>query len=330
MQFEGFVGNAALKAALSGALSRRRLPHAILLQGEAGLGKRTLARLIARAAVCRSADRENAPCGVCPSCIRSAAGSHPDIRIVSGSGASNAISAESVEKVIADAYRRPEEGDASVYLFFVENGISDAAQNKLLKLIEEPPPGVLFIFTVPSADLLLPTIRSRAQTFTLRAPDEREAAAYVEHKTGIPPEEALELAALHRGNIGKMLSDGENGRAAKAAQLAQEMALALAEGTEHDLLAASAPLIKDKPLFQETTVRLQLLFRDACMVKNGVNTAAAGTLDTVQRLSRKLSLRSLMALCELTAQYANYMQRNANMALLVTAFCAKMRETAGR
>ena len=74
MQFEGFVGNAELKAALSGALSRRRLPHAILLQGEAGLGKRTLARLIARAAVCRSADRENAPCGVCPSCIRSAAG----------------------------------------------------------------------------------------------------------------------------------------------------------------------------------------------------------------------------------------------------------------
>ena len=127
-----------------------------------------------------------------------------------------------------------------------------------------------------------------------------------------------------------MLSDGENGRAAKAAQLAQDMALALAEGTEHDLLAASAPLIKDKPLFQETTVRLQLLFRDACMVKNGVNTAAAGTLDTAQRLNRKLSLRSLMALCELTAQYANYMQRNANMALLVTAFCAKMRETAGR
>ena len=67
MQFQNFVGNAALKSALSGAFSRRRLPHAILLQGESGLGKRTLARILANAAVCRSENREFSPCGVCPS-----------------------------------------------------------------------------------------------------------------------------------------------------------------------------------------------------------------------------------------------------------------------
>ena len=83
MQFGDFVGNAALKSALSGAFSRRRLPHAILLAGEAGLGKRTLARQVARAVVWRCADREAAPCGVCPASIRSAAGSHPDIRAIS-------------------------------------------------------------------------------------------------------------------------------------------------------------------------------------------------------------------------------------------------------
>ena len=218
-----------------------------------------------------------------------------------------------MEQVISDAYKRPEEADASVYLFFIENGISDAAQNKLLKLIEEPPPGVIFIFTAPSADLLLPTIRSRVQTFTLRAPSEREAAAYAERKAGLSAEEALALAALHRGNIGRMLSDGENGRAMKAAQLAEAIALAVSEGTEHELLAASA-----------------LLFRDACMLKNNVQAVSAATLDTAQRLSRRLSVKSLMALCGLSAQYAGYVKRNANMALLVTAFCAKMRETAGK
>lgn len=330
MRFEDFAGNAALKDALSGAFSRRRLPHAILLTGEAGLGKRTLARQIARAVVCRGADRALAPCGVCPSCVRAAAGSHPDIRIITGSGASNAISAESVERVLSDAYKRPEEADASLYLFFIENGISDAAQNKLLKLIEEPPPGVIFVFTAPSADLLLPTIRSRVQTFAVQAPSEAEAAAYVERHAGVSSEEAAALAALHRGNIGRMLSDGENGRAARAAQIAEAMALALAEGTEHDLLASSAPLIKDKPLFSEAAERLQLLFRDACMLKAGVRTISAATADTAQRLSRRLSLKSLMTLCDLTAQYARYVQRNANMALLVTALCAKMRETAGK
>ena len=108
------------------------------------------------------------------------------------------------------------------------------------------------------------------------------------------------------------------------------MALALCEGTEHDLLAASAPLTKDKPLFTETAERIELLFRDACMLKNNVQAVSAATADVAQRLSRRLSLRQLMDLCALTAQYAGYVKRNANMALLVTAFCAKMRETAGR
>lgn len=61
MQFEGFAGNAALKTALSAAFSRRRLPHTLLLQGEAGLGKRTLAQILARAAVCTCENRDLAP-----------------------------------------------------------------------------------------------------------------------------------------------------------------------------------------------------------------------------------------------------------------------------
>ncbi len=328
MQFNGFVGNAALKNAISEAFSRRRLPHAIILQGEAGLGKRTLARIVARAAVCRSENRDTAPCGVCPSCIRAAAGSHPDIREIVGSGASGAISADSVEKVLSDAYRRPEEADVSVYLFFIDSGISDAAQNKLLKLIEEPPPGVIFIFTVSSADILLPTIRSRSQTFTLRAPSEQEAAEYIESKNGLSREEAGALSALHRGNIGRMLDDGENGRAARAEKIARDIANAVAAGSEHELLAVSAPLIKEKALFPEMAERLRLIFRDACMLKSGV--AAIGSEETAAGLSRRLSLKSLMELCELPSKYTGYFQRNANAALAVTAFCAELRKTAGR
>ena len=135
MQFEGFAGNAALKTALSAAFSRRRLPHTLLLQGETGLGKRTLAQILARAAVCTCEDRDLAPCGV-----------------------------------------------------FAENPMPEITQNKLLKVIEEPPTGALFIFTVLSADALLPTIRSRAQVFTVRPPEESEAAVYVQNKTGMPME----------------------------------------------------------------------------------------------------------------------------------------------
>ena len=315
MQFEGFAGNAALKTALSVAFSRRRLPHTLLLQGEAGLGKRTLAQILARAAVCTCENRDLAPCGVCPACIRAKAGSHPDIRIVTGSGKSNTISVASVDEVIRDAYKKPEEADINVYCIFAENPMPEITQNKLLKVL--------------SADALLPTIRSRAQVFTVRPPEESEAAVYVQNKTGMPMEEAEKLASLHRGNIGRMLSDGENGRAAKAEQMAEDIANALVSGTEHDLLAATAPLIKDKPLFPESMERLQLLLRDACLLKNNVNVQVPAR-EVCDKLRRKLSLKALMALCEMTAKYTEYWRRNANMALLVTALCAEMKETAGK
>ena len=214
-------------------------------------------------------------------------------------------------------------------IFFIRIRFAQITQNKLLKVIEEPPTGALFIFTVLSADALLPTIRSRAQVFTVRPPEESEAAAYVQNKTGMPMEEAEKLAALHRGNIGRMLSDGENGRAAKAEQMAEDIANALVSGTEHDLLAATAPLIKDKPLFPESMERLQLLLRDACLLKNNVNVQVP-TREVCDKLRRKLSLKALMALCEMTAKYTEYWRRNANMALLVTALCAEMKETAGK
>ena len=124
-------------------------------------------------------------------------------------------------------------------------------------------------------------------------------------------------------------ADGENGRAAKAEQMAEDIANALVSGTEHDLLAATAPLIKDKPLFPESMERLQLLLRDACLLKNNVNVQVPAR-EVCDKLRRKLSLKALMALCEMTAKYTEYWRRNANMALLVTALCAEMKETAGK
>lgn len=330
MQFADFRGNAALKEGLSAVFSRRGLPHALILEGESGLGKRTLARILARAAVCRSEDRSVAPCGHCPSCVRSAAGSHPDVRVVSGSGASGMISAESIDRVISDAYRRPEEADCRVYIFHAENGLSDAAQNRLLKLIEEPPPGVLFLFTVPSAGTLLPTVRSRAQIFTLRPVDAEEAASYAAERAGIPFEDALRLAKLFGGNIGRMLEEGGEGKTAKAAALAEEMAAVLVSGTEHDLLKASAPMLRDRPLILETAERLRLLFRDACILKDGARADVRGGGETTLRLSRTLTMKNLLALVNAAEECGKAAERNANTQLLVTAFCAKLRTAAGK
>ncbi len=325
MEFPGFLGNHEVKAALSAAFEARRFPHALALLGESGCGKRTLARLIAAALVCR--DLEHAPCGVCPSCIRANAGSHPDIRIAEGSGSTHSLTVDTIKSIASDAYRAPEEADYSVYILLMGARTSDAAQNKLLKIIEEPPKGAVFLLVCETAEQLLPTIRSRVQSFALQPPSQEEAAAFVQEKTGMGAEEARRLAALCGGNIGRMLAESEGGDAAQA----QEIALALAAGivakNGDALLKAAAPLQKDRKLCADVLSRLIVIFRDACVLRAGGTSLLSGASREAELLG-SLPMNRLCLLPDLAEEFRQKLERSANMTLLTACLCAKLRQAA--
>lgn len=329
MELADFAGNGQVKESLSDALKSGKLPHALVLQGEPGTGKRTLAKWIARALVCSR--RDDAPCGECASCIRAGAGSHPDIRVEEGSGATRSLTVDTVKSMIADAYKMPEEADTQVYLLFIENKMGEAAQNKLLKLIEEPPAHTVFIFTCPSAEALLPTIRSRTQIFTLRPPSLEEAAQTV-FRRKMPPvseEKARELAELCGGNIGRMLEEAESGEAAAARAATEKILPALTAKSGHEILRETAPLIKDKPFCTAVLGQLRGALRQAILLKSGSQELTESERRQALPLQR-LSLKRLTELMALTADCAEKMERNANMTLLVTSFCAQARRIAGR
>lgn len=327
MDFPGFLGNEEVKAALSAAFSAGRFPHAVILQGEAGCGKRTFARLIAKALVCRRP--ENAPCGTCPSCVRAEAGSHPDIRVVEGGGAARSLSVDLIKDVIADAYRMPEESGFNVYILLMGERSSDAAQNKLLKIIEEPPQSAVFLLVCESAEQLLPTIRSRAQSFTLEPPAPEEAAALVRERTGMDAAAARRLAVLCGGNIGRMLAERTDGGATRFAEIAGAMAAAMLAPGGDSLYRAAAPLQKDRKLCGEVLSRLELIFRDACVLRAGGTSLLGGAAKEADALST-LPRSRLYALPELIVTFRQKLERNANMPLLVTCLCARLRESAGR
>lgn len=327
MDFSGFLGNDEVKRGLSAAFASRRFPHAIVLQGEQGCGKRTLARLLAKALVCR--DREHAPCGTCPSCIRAAAGSHPDIRIEEGSGATRSLSVDGVKAIIADAYRKPEEADYNVYILLLGARTLAPAQNKLLKVIEEPPKGAVFILVCESAEQLLPTIRSRVQSYTLHPPGREEAAGWLVEHNGVEKNRALELAEVCAGNLGRMQEELEGGEARQALDIAVNIALASVGAGEHELLKAAAPLQKDRRLFREVLGRLTVIFRDACVLRAGGGEPLGGAPQVADKLG-DLPMKRLLKLPGLTEEFKQKLDRNANMALLVTAFCARIRSAVGR
>ena len=168
--------------------------------------------------------------------------------------------------------------------------MSEQAQNALLKVLEEPPPNVLFLLTVPSSTMLLPTVRSRAQLFRLDGAE----------PCGADPELLSRLAA------------------------------ALCAPGEADLLFLTAPLIKDREALRQTLEGLALLLRDACILRAGASGCLSGLPEDAARLSRALTRESLVRLLTVTREAISARERNANAALLVTALCARLRAAAGR
>ena len=328
MVFADFLGNKEVKKLLDTAFVSGRFPHAVILQGASGCGKRTLAKMLAQALVCRN--KEEAPCGVCPSCIRARAGTHPDIRIEEGSGVTRSLSTQTVKDIGVDIYKKPEEANVNCYLIFIENKISEAAQNKLLKMIEEPAPNTVFIITISSAQSLLPTVRSRVQIYTLNPPKAEEAAEYVAQKLGVSMEQSLALAKKFGGNIGQILnSANDESEKIQAFDMAAKIVDKTLGSGEYGLIELTAPLIKDKQLFREVLTKLIPIFRDACVLRAGGKIMISGADNQVSAL-QTLTMKKLSLFTDLAEDFKQKIDTNVNMTLLITDFCAKMRSAAGK
>ena len=159
------------EAAAAGLLARRdRWPHALLVTGPAGIGKRSLARWLARALLCESPEVNGAPCGTCPGCRYAAAGAHPDLRIVEPVEVTDE-ERKPVEWIVVDRIRAllhwaeltSHRGGAKVALIEPAERMNAAAANALLKTLEEPPADTYFVLVSHQPGRLPATIVSRCQ-----------------------------------------------------------------------------------------------------------------------------------------------------------------------
>jgi DNA polymerase-3 subunit delta' len=213
MAFEEIVGQAPVVQSLCSALREDQAGHAYLFTGLQGIGKRSLARSWATALLCL--ERSEAACD-CQSCRLMRRGSHPEFTTVIPDG--NSIKIDQLRELQQQVYLRPLFGRRRVFFFPGAEQLTEAAANSFLKLLEEPPPGVVFLFTAVRPDHLLPTIRSRCQVFPLFPVAEGEIAAWLE-KQGVPAAEARERAAQSAGLPGLAVQSGVPGSQAGAPPL---------------------------------------------------------------------------------------------------------------
>ncbi len=321
MHFGELVGNERVKRQLAADIDSGRFPHALLIEGESGSGRHTLAKLIARAAVCRAQGQR--PCGACDACRKS---EHPDITVY---GEDAAISVEVVRSLRQEAYVMPNEAAYRVMILANAQSMLVPAQNALLKILEEPPRHVLFILLCENRTQLLETIRSRCVCVTMEAVSWDEAAPVLQAK--LPRADAQELMHAHSlfgGRIGRVLEGMQDGTFHRVLELTPQFAEAIIAPNELTLLRLTGALEKDKELTVGVLSGLILVLRDALTLSYGGNGCLSTAPDSARKLAARLSGKRLMALIEQVTHLQQAQRRNMNNTLFLTRMSACLRSAA--
>lgn len=164
-----------------------RLPHALMITGDPGLGKAAFAERFAQSLLCQAAGTDGEPCGRCRSCRFFAAGSHPDFRRIVPEDEGKPIRIETIREFATWSVMTPQEGRNRVTLIIPADRMNSPAANSLLKTLEEPVPGN-HILLVSSRPATLPaTVRSRCQRVAFHAPPPHEAEAWLRQEAGDGP-----------------------------------------------------------------------------------------------------------------------------------------------
>ena len=324
-----FAGNDAAKAALAARVDSGSLPHALLLEGPIGSGRRTVARLLAAAVVCRS-EHEH-PCGQCPACRKALQNIHPDIIEIGGAEETSAFNMDAIRALREEAYILPNEAPVRVFILCDVQTMHNQAQNALLKLLEEPPKHTRFILTCENRSQLLETVRSRLFAVTLGGISTEDAVAILRRR--LPdrkPEELTRAAALWGGVVGQALRSLQDGSYSDIVALLPTLAEGLMASTEVTLLRATSALEKDKDAVPAVLSGLQLIVRDALFSRYGCGPMLSTAPEVAAKLAGVLTRQQLLAVLDTLGDLQAMRLRNINHTLFLTLLCSRLRSAAGK
>lgn len=318
---EQFYGNTDLQKNFRHMSQSGRIPHGILLYGEAGCGKKTLAKHIASMLLCQGA---NKPCGVCKSCRMLESNAHPDVIYVEHSGKRNGFSVDTVRAINSELIVPPNEGNAKIYIFTDCDNMDERPQNLLLKSVEEPPDYGYFIFTGTSPSVLLPTIRSRIVAFTV-SPVQVEECQKALLEKGYSQEEAAEAVSAFHGNIGKCIDYLENESLREIVTLTKAAINSIIKKDEYELLKIVASLGKDRERVKQFLLLLDYGIRDALALRYNPDAEVIGCCAEFSRyLGGQIPTHGAEKMHEAILNVYDCMKFNVNLPLALSAMCAEI------
>ena len=249
------TANESVKKAVTNIISSGRIPHAVLIEGDEGLGKHTLAAYISKSAVC---GQEQPFCDACKNCHLADIFSHPDISYLDREEGKKFISVAQIRTMRAEAFVKPHCAKRRVFIIENADMMNEQSQNALLKVLEEPPENVMFILLAVSRTRLLETIVSRCAVLTLCAPEFSLAKEEVLKKTGANPEKVSEAVKTAKNNIGRAIKLLSSKKEDKSQIAAEEFLNLLFSSNEYEMLKLLSPFEKDRISAEEFFFKLKV------------------------------------------------------------------------
>lgn len=313
-------GNEHLKNTFKTMLKSGRLPHGFIVYGEKGMGRKTAALYMAKALLCERGG--DIPCDDCRSCRNIDKGIHPDLIIPERTGKLMTYGINACREVCRDSIVAPNNGARKIYYFPDADNIQIPAQNTLLKVIEEPPEFVYFIFTAVSKDSFLTTIRSRVVSIGVSSCSTDECTAALAMR-GYSSEQIQSAVRAFGGNIGMCINFLENEELQKIVQLTKKASDSIINRDEYGLLTAlSSDTLKNK---DSAAVFLELLDR---VIRDAAVSQLAPTADCISccpeeamKLGKRLSAGTAGKIHNAIERAASDYRSNVSQTLIMAGLC---------
>lgn len=244
MLLQDVIGQHKVKEILLSMLREQRVPHAIMLCGAEGTGKMPLALAFATLLCCENPQHDDA-CGQCPSCVKMRKLVHPDVHFafpvirkkpgrpvvsddwiepwrqmltespyfslpqwmqrIEAGNAQPGIFVDESDEIYRKLSLKASQGDRKIMIIWQPEKMNAECANKLLKLLEEPPKGTVFLMVTEEPDMVLPTLVSRMQRINIPLLEESDLSQMLEKRYMLPPTDAADIAHRSEGSVLKAL-----------------------------------------------------------------------------------------------------------------------------